>query len=143
LGYLLQTVVPARWIPYVSRSSGYRAISLVQGMMPDAASAGVPPLAVILNRADVQILKDAEIPREGIFIRRQPSVTRRADSTYARWTTRRIGVGRGESASQLASDSRSRASCGRTNGDRPNRIRIHRKRRRARVRSVVRMRPGG
>ncbi len=53
----------------------------------------------------MQILKDAEIPREGIFIRRQPSVTRRADSTYARWTTRRIGVGRGESASQLASES--------------------------------------
>ena len=27
--YLLQTGVPARWIPYLPRSSGYRAIELV------------------------------------------------------------------------------------------------------------------
>src|SRR5262249_22773358 len=57
LDYLLQTGVPARWIPYVPRSSGYRAIDLVQGRMPAADGAGVAPLGVLLNRPDVRILK--------------------------------------------------------------------------------------
>ena len=30
------------------------------------------------------MLKDAEVPREGIVVRRQPSMTRRADGTYVR-----------------------------------------------------------
>ena len=101
LDYLLQTGVPGAVDSLHAALVGYRAISLVQGMMPDAAGAGVPLLGVILNRADVKILTNAEILREGIFVRRQPSVTRRAGGTYARWTTRRIGVGRGEGASQL------------------------------------------
>jgi len=105
LDYLLQTGVPARWIPYVPRSTGYRAIDLVQGMMPSADGSGVPPLGQLLRRGDVKALKDAEIPREGIVVRRQPSMTRRADGGYERWTTRRVGVGRGEGSSRLAFDS--------------------------------------
>ena len=31
-------------------------------------------------------------------------MTRRADGTYMRWTTRRVGVGRGEGTSRLAFD---------------------------------------
>jgi hypothetical protein len=100
LDYQLQSGVPARWIPYLPRSSGYRAIELVQGRMSPAAV----PLGRILGREDIQVLKDAEIPREGIIVRRQPSMTRHADGTYARWTTRRVGVGRGEGSSQLAFD---------------------------------------
>jgi len=50
----------------------------------------------------VKVLKDAEIPREGIVVRRQPSMTRRADGSYVRWTTRRVSVGRGEGSSRLA-----------------------------------------
>jgi hypothetical protein len=105
LDYLLQTGIPARWIPYVPRSSGYRAINLVQGRMPNADGLGTPPIGVVLNRADIQILKDAEIPREGVLVRRQPSMTRHADGSYERWTTRRVGVGRGEGTSRLAFDS--------------------------------------
>jgi hypothetical protein len=61
-------------------------------------------LGVVLNRADTKLLKDAEIPREGVMVRRQPSVTRLADGSYVRWTTRRTLVGRGGGASGLAFD---------------------------------------
>ena len=105
LDYLLQTGLPARWIPYLPRTSGYRAVELVQGRMTDTQGQPVPPTGLLLNEADVQTIKDAEIPREGVFVRRRPSLTRRADGTYVRWTTRRISVGRGEGSSRLAFDS--------------------------------------
>lgn len=104
LDYLLQTSVPARWIPYLPRTSGYRAIELVQGAMPDADGAPVLPLGQLLTNAETTVIKDAEIPREGMLVRRQPSVTRRVDGQYVRWTTRRARVGRGEGASNLAFD---------------------------------------
>lgn len=104
LDYLLQTAVPGRWIPYLPRTSGYRAIELVQGAMPDIEGNAVAPLGKLLNAPETKVLKDAEVPREGIVVKRQPSMTRRADGTYVRWTTRRVGVGRGEGASQLAFD---------------------------------------
>jgi hypothetical protein len=104
LDYLLQTSVPGRWIPYLPRTSGYRAIELVQGAMPDIAGNAVAPLGKLLNAPETKVIKDAEIPREGVVVKRQPSMTRRADGTYVRWTTRRVGVGRGEGASQLAFD---------------------------------------
>lgn len=105
LDYRLQTGVPARWIPYLPRSSGYRAIELVQGAIPGPDGNAVPPLGRLLNTYAVKTLKDAEVPREGIVVRRQPSMSRRADGSYVRWLTRRVGVGRGEGASQLAFDS--------------------------------------
>lgn len=104
LDYLLQTGVPARWIPYLPKSSGYRAIELVQGRMSSPDGSPGEPLGQLLNRADMQELRDAEIPREGIVVRRQPSMTRKPDGGYERWITRRVGVGRGEGASQLAFD---------------------------------------
>jgi hypothetical protein len=105
LDYLLQTGLPARWIPYLPRSSGYRAVELVQGAMPTSDHTPVLPLGRLLTVGGVKILKDAEIPREGINVRRQPSMTRRADGSYLRWTTRRVDVGRGEGSSRLAFDS--------------------------------------
>jgi hypothetical protein len=107
LDYLLQTGLPARWIPYLPRTSGYRAIQLVQGRMTDPAGQPVAPTGRLLNDAGVQTIKDAEIPREGVVVRRRPSLTRRADGSYVRWTTRRVSVGRGEGASRLAFDSAS------------------------------------
>jgi hypothetical protein len=105
LDYQLQSAVPARWIPFLPRSSGYRSIDLVQGRMPRPDGSAVAPLGRILNRADLKTLKDAEVPREGVLVRRHGSMTRRADGSYVRWITRRVGVGRGEGASQLAFDS--------------------------------------
>jgi hypothetical protein len=105
LDYQLQSGVPARWIPFLPRSSGYRAIDLVQGRMTRPDGTVIPPRGRTLNRVDVAKLKDAEIPREGVLVRRQFSMTRRADGSYVRWTTRRVSVGRGEGASRLAFDS--------------------------------------
>lgn len=104
LDYLLQTTVPDRWIPYLPKSSGYRSVELVQGAMPDPAGNIIRPLGRLLTTGDVATIKDAEIPREGVVVRRQPSLTRRADGTYVRWITRRVSVGRGEGSSQLAFD---------------------------------------
>lgn len=73
--------------------------------MPDADRVGIAPLGRLLKSSALKVIKDAEIPREGIVVRRQPSITRRADGSYLRWTTRRVGVGRGEGSSRLAFDS--------------------------------------
>jgi hypothetical protein len=103
LDYLLQTTVPARWIPYLPRrTSRRRTVDLMQGMMPGS---GVPPKGRLLNSPKIRTLADAEIPREGVNVLRQPSVARRADGSYAQWITRRVIVGRGEGTSQLAFDS--------------------------------------
>jgi hypothetical protein len=105
LDYLLQTGLSARWIPYLPRTSGYRAIELVQGRMVNAAGTPIAPVGRLLNGEAVKVLKDAEVPREGVIVRRRPSMTRRADGAYVRWTTRRVAVGRGEGSSQLGFDS--------------------------------------
>ena len=105
LDYVLQTGVPARWIPFLPRTSGYRAVELVQGAMPAPDGAGIVPIGELLQRTDLKVLKDAEVPREGRFARRLASVTRLADGAYVRWITRRVGIGRGEGASRLAFDS--------------------------------------
>jgi hypothetical protein len=105
LDYQLQSGVPARWIPFLPRSSGYRSIDLVQGRMTRPDGTAIAPLGRTLNRPDLAKLKDAEVPREGVLVRRHFSMTRRADGSYMRWTTRRAGVGRGEGASRLAFDS--------------------------------------
>jgi hypothetical protein len=114
LDYQLQTAVPARWIPYLPKASGYRSVALVQGAIPNQDGVAPPPLGRLLNSPGIKTIQDAEIPREGVLVRRQPSATRRADGTYVRWTTRRVSVGRGEGASQLAFDS------ARTRKPRPN-----------------------
>src|SRR2546430_9586612 len=43
-----------------SRSSGYRAIELVQGRIPGADGSLPSPLGVLLNRADTKVLKRSE-----------------------------------------------------------------------------------
>jgi hypothetical protein len=104
LDYLLQTGMPARWIPYLPQSAGYRKVELVQGAMPDPGGTPIPPLGRLLGTSGLHVLADAEIPREGVTVRRVPSTTRRADGTHLRWTTRRVTTGRGEGSSRLAFD---------------------------------------
>ena len=91
--------------PLVQTSSppGYRSIELAQGGMPDADRKPILPVGQLLLTGDVGTIKDAEIPREGVVVRRVPSMTRRADGSYVRWTTRRRAGSR-EGSSQLAFD---------------------------------------
>ena len=104
LDYLLQTVVPERWIPYLPQSSGYRAIELVQGAMPDADRLPIRPSAGCCSPATSRRSRTPRSRGRACVVRRVPSMTRRADGSYVRWTTRRVSVGRGEGSSQLAFD---------------------------------------
>jgi hypothetical protein len=108
LDYVLETVVPPQWIPYIPRTDAYRSIELVRGaLVRFAGGVGVPVLPVgrLLNDASTSRLFDAEVPREGVHVTRVPVVARRVDGSYVRWVARRVGVGRGEGSSGLAFDS--------------------------------------
>jgi hypothetical protein len=50
-------------------------------------------------------LQEEEVPREGVRVRRVPSLARALDGRYLRWIARRVSVGRGEGSSALAYDS--------------------------------------
>lgn len=104
LDYRLQIGPPEHWIPYLPRAAGYRAVELVQGRMLRPDGTPCDPLGRLLARPDIRLLKDAEVPREGVVVRRRPSLTRHADGRYERWITRQTGVGRGEGASRLSFD---------------------------------------
>jgi hypothetical protein len=103
LDYLLQTEVPAWWIPFLPYSTGYATIALAKGMMLHDDQP-VEPVGVVLRPGQAMALRDEEVPREGVRLRRVPTLARRVDGTYARWITRRVTVGKGEGASGLAFD---------------------------------------
>jgi hypothetical protein len=103
LDYLLETEVPAWWIPFLPYSTGYATIALAKGMMLHDDQP-VEPLGVVLRPGKAMALRDEEIPREGVRLRRVPTLARRVDGSYTRWITRRVTVGRGEGSSGLAFD---------------------------------------
>jgi hypothetical protein len=104
LDYLLETDVPAWWIPFLPVATGYRTFALRKGAIL-SGGAPVEPLGVLLRPGEALVVRDEEIPREGVRVRRMPTLTRGIDGTYARWIARRVTVGRGEGASGLAFDS--------------------------------------
>jgi hypothetical protein len=103
LDYLLQTEVPAWWIPFLPYSTGYATIALAKGLMLHDDQP-VEPLGVVLHPGEAMALRDEEVPREGVRLRRVPTLARRVDGSYARWITRRVTTGKGEGASGLAFD---------------------------------------
>lgn len=104
LDYLLQTDVPAWWIPFLPYSTGYATIALAKGLMMRGAEP-IEPVGVVLHPGESMSIRDEEIAREGVLLRRLPSLARRVDGSYARWITRRVTVGKGEGSSGLAFDS--------------------------------------
>lgn len=104
LDYRLQLGVPEQWIPHLPQTTGFRAIELVQGRMRRADGSLVPPVGVLLNEPGASPIADEEIPREGLRVRRVPVLARTLDGSYRRWTSRRVGAGRGEGSSGLAFD---------------------------------------
>jgi hypothetical protein len=103
LDYLLENEVPAWWIPFLPVATGYRTLALRKGMMLKDGVA-VEPLGVLLRPGEALVVRDEEIAREGVRVRRVPTLTRGIDGSYTRWTTRRVTTGRGEGASGLAFD---------------------------------------
>jgi hypothetical protein len=104
MDYLLENEVPDWWIPMVPVATGYGTMALRKGAMVKD-DRPVLPLGVLLKPGQTLTVQDEEIPREGLRARRVPMLARRADGTYVRWTSRQVGVGKGEGASGLAFDS--------------------------------------
>ena len=101
LRYLLETTVPPNWIPFVPVPSGDAGgFFLRKGTMTDADAA-----QGVLLRARPYDLKEEEVTREGVQVRRTPSLSRTFDGQVIRWVAREVGAGGGEGASRLAFDS--------------------------------------
>jgi hypothetical protein len=95
--------VPKHWIPLVPVRLGPARIGLRKGAML-AEGEKVEAESVLLEPTPLTFPPE-EIPREGITVRAVPALARRRDGTYARWTSHRVRVGRGEASSGFASDS--------------------------------------
>jgi hypothetical protein len=101
LQYLLQTLVPNHWIPLIPiPTTGRGGFILRKGTMTEDDSS----VGVLLDPTPFN-LQEEEVPREGVRVRRVPSLARARDGRYLRWIARRVSVGRGEGASALAYDS--------------------------------------
>jgi hypothetical protein len=102
LRYLLATVVPDYWIPLVPVpiAGGNGGFFLRKGSTGDTDAA----LGILLEPRPFDI-KDEEVPREGVRVRRVAQLARATDGTTLRWIARRVSVGRGEGSSGLAYDS--------------------------------------
>jgi hypothetical protein len=103
LDYSLLTTVPAGWVPFVPAPGiGARAVDVLRARLGDAPDGAVGQL---LASPRLVRLRDGEVPREGVTVRRVTALARRADGSYVRWVTRRVSTGLGEGSSGLAYDS--------------------------------------
>ncbi|MEP6491824.1 MAG: hypothetical protein ABJF01_04060 [bacterium] len=105
LQYRLATSVPAQWIPLVpiptaDRNGGF---VLRKGTMSDVDES----VGRLLDPTPFT-LKDEEVPREGVRVRRVPAMLRTTDGRRVRWIARRVSVGLGEGSSGLAFDGATR-----------------------------------
>ena len=100
LTYRLESQVPAWWIPMVPVANGTSGgFHLRKGSFSavDAAQGRILA-AVPLD------LFEEEVPREGVVVRRVPSLARDDQGKLRRWIARRVSVARGEASSSLAWD---------------------------------------
>lgn len=105
LQYRLATRVPPQWIPMVPIAKSNRRGGLVlrKGTMTDADES----VGRLLDPTPFT-LQEEEIPREGVRVRRIPSLLRTTDGRRIRWIARRATVGLGEGSSGLAFDGATR-----------------------------------
>jgi hypothetical protein len=107
LRYLLATVVPDYWIPLVPVAGPGDA----GGFFLRKGSTGETDAALgHLLAARPFDLKDEEVPREGVRVRRVVELARAVDGATLRWVARRVSIGRGEGSSGLAYDSAIRST---------------------------------
>lgn len=102
--YRLRTAVPPYWIPLVPIGVGYARVALRKGAFDDEAGNPILPAGTLLAPTPLT-LPDEEVPREGVRLRRVPTLARRGDGSTARWISRRVNVGSGGGSSGLADDS--------------------------------------
>ncbi|HET7504762.1 MAG TPA: hypothetical protein VFK02_27255, partial [Kofleriaceae bacterium] len=108
--YLLQTLVPRNWIPLLPRLERDEAGTVVlrrlaRGAMRDPA--GGPPIAPrgrLLEPGTPLDIRDEELPRSGVRVKRLWTLGRAASGRTHLWRARRKGPGRGEGSSGLRFD---------------------------------------
>jgi hypothetical protein len=114
LAYHVQTSVPANWIPFlpVSLDPSRGLVILEQGIMPRPSPPGPPllvePIGKILRPTlppgEHYRLREQEVPRIGVKVRRAAAFCRWVDGSRHLWITRSRDVGRGEAQSNLRFD---------------------------------------
>lgn len=106
LVYRLETEVPAWWVPLVpiAKPGLNGGFTLRKGSFADTDSA----VGRLLKPTPFDVF-DEEVPREGVRVRRVPSLMRDEAGVLQRWIARRVAPAGGESASNLAYDNTFRA----------------------------------
>ena len=109
LVYILQTMVPEHWIPLVPviDPTHQAAVVLQRGTLltQDGNARPITAQGVLLEpQVSPWYFHEEEVPREGLRVRRVPSIARWLDGTPYAWTSRRVSAGRGEGSSGLQFD---------------------------------------
>jgi len=101
LWYRLQTQVPAYWVPLVPVPTSNRGGFILR----KGTTTGAEPAYGWLLHGRPFDLKDEELPREGVAVRRIAELALGREGVTHRWIGRQVSVGRGEGSSGIASDS--------------------------------------
>ena len=110
LHYQLMTDVPEHWVPFipVHVDAGKRQVGLLQAALPRPGSGGdavvAEPRSRLLAELRGVVLREEEVPSEGVTVRRQWHLARTADGGRHVWMARSVLPGRGEGNSGLAFD---------------------------------------
>ena len=110
LYYLIQTMVPENWFPFLPVLIGPGQIALRLGSMltPSGEPQPVAPHGRILAPTSLSggafTVREEEVPRTGVTVRRVLNRTRWLDGSTHIWLARRRTAGRGEGSSNLKFD---------------------------------------
>jgi hypothetical protein len=108
--YDLSSDVPENWVPLlpvqIPLSTGGMQTRLQRGavLVADGTRRVRPALGEILATGSRLLLRDEEVPREGVRVTRQYELARWIGGTTFLWAGRKKQVGRGEGSSGLAFD---------------------------------------
>lgn len=112
LVYRIQSDVPEHWIPFlpVAIDAARRQIALERGAMLRYPPAPAPPEAILpVGRVldpgvTPYVIREEEVPREGVSVDRLMRRARWIDGSAHLWCARRATIGRGEGQSGLRFD---------------------------------------
>lgn len=103
--YVLQSVVPEYWIPFVPvQLPGSRTRFRLRRGLLDRPGGPVPPLGRLLDPGRPLIMHEEDVPRVGVRLTRGLTLTRWLDGLTYLWVGREKQIGRGEASSGLRYD---------------------------------------
>lgn len=103
--YRLAPEVPEHWFPLVPVKTGQRSIGLRRGrVLLDAQVTPPTPLGRLLEPGGKLVIKEEEVPSEGVTVTRAWQLARGADGSSVAWVGRRKRPGRSARAPGLVFD---------------------------------------